>query len=58
MLGPALGHQRLPQSVHGQLDRADLLGQPAGELVLVADGGFPEPQRLADLGAVVLDGAA
>jgi hypothetical protein len=45
----------LPQGIGGELDWADLLDQPAGELVLVAAGELPESERGADLFTVVLD---
>jgi hypothetical protein len=38
-----------------QLDRADLLGRPCGELVLIAAGGLAEPECRPDLLPVVLD---
>src|SRR6266542_2209052 len=51
----APGQQRFPQPLLAQLDRADLLGQPAGKLVLVADRLLPEAERSVDLRAVALD---
>src|SRR6266545_2644527 len=54
----APGQQRFPQPLLAQLDRADLLGQPAGKLVLVADRLLPEAERSVDLCPVPLDRAA
>jgi hypothetical protein len=45
-LGAAAGQQRLPQPLLAQLERADLLGQPARKLVLVADGALAKPSAL------------
>jgi len=42
--------QRLAQPFVGQLDRGDLLGEPAGQLGLVVLAEAPEPQRPSDLG--------
>jgi hypothetical protein len=38
--------------------RADVVGQPLRQPLFVALGRLAEAERLADLGAVVLDGAA
>lgn len=54
-LGAAAHQQRLAQLLVPQLDRADLLGQPSGELVLIAASEVAEPERGPHLLAVVLD---
>ena len=38
--------------------REDVFGKPGREGLAVLDGRFPEAEERADLGAVVLDGAA
>src|SRR4051794_18101563 len=38
--------------------RDDVFGKPGGEGLAVLDGRLPEAEERADLGAVVLDGAA
>jgi hypothetical protein len=57
VLGAAPGNHRLAQSVLAQLDRADLVGQPGRQPVLVLNRRLPEAHRRPHLGAVVLDGA-
>ena len=56
--GAAPGHERLPPALLRQLERADLLGEPSRERVLVGERGFAKAQGFADLGPVVLDRAA
>ena len=57
MLGTAAHQYRLAQGVLAEFDRADLLGQPPGDLVLVAARELAELERGADLRPVVLDRA-
>jgi hypothetical protein len=54
-LGAESPQQRLTQPLIAQLDRTDLLGQPRAQALLVGDRRLAEPQRLPDLGPVVLD---
>jgi hypothetical protein len=55
LFGAATHQQRLAQLLVAQLDRTDLLGQPAGELVLIAASELAKPERGPHLFAVVLD---
>ncbi len=55
-LGAAPRQQCVPKAGLVELERADFVGQPGRQLLLVAPRGFPEPERLSDLGPVVLDG--
>ncbi len=55
---PAPGQQPLADPLGAAFALADLLRQPAGQLVRVGDRALPKPQELPDLGAVILQRAA
>ena len=54
-LSSAAHQQRLAQLLVTQLDRAHLLGQPVGQLVLIAASELAKPEHIPDLRAVILD---
>ncbi len=56
--GPTTGQYRLGQPVPVELHRADGVDQPLGQPLFVVLGRLAEAERPADLGPVVLDGAA
>ena len=56
--GPTTRQHCLGQPMSVDVHRADVVGQPLRQPLFVALGRLAEAERLADLGAVVLDGAA